>query len=405
MKIDLENFFKYYKKDLKHHQEAVKELEAALTKAAPELLEDDAAWVNTYRNKPEPKPEEPELALPVPFYNQVDNYTQPERTCNSSACAMALEYFRPGTLQGPKGDDAYVKEVFSKGDTADHAVQTKVLEEYGVKSEFKYNLTFDDIDKELKEKRPVVLGILQWGSLQYPTGGHMIVVIGKDKNGYICHDPYGDLYDGYTSSVYNGRSVVYEKYVLEKRWTVEGPGSGWGRIFDAKVELKKSEGGKLPRAGVELIKQFEGLHDTSRGDGMVHAYPDPLSGGLPYTIGYGSTKDIDGSPFELGDKITVEKAGLLLEQQLKYSYLAVLENRIPHWDLMNDNQHGALLSFAYNLGAYFYGSPDFSTISRVLKEKEWSKVPDALYLYRNPGTSVEAGLARRRIAEGDLWLS
>ena len=405
MKIDLENFFKYYKKDLKHHQEAVKELEAALTKAAPELLEDDAAWVNTYRNKPEPKPEEPELALPVPFYNQVDNYTQPERTCNSSACAMALEYFRPGTLQGPKGDDAYVKEVFSKGDTADHAVQTKVLEEYGVKSEFKYNLTFDDIDKELKEKRPVVLGILQWGSLQYPTGGHMIVVIGKDKNGYICHDPYGDLYDGYTSSVYNGRSVVYERYVLEKRWTVEGPGSGWGRIFDAKVELKKSEGGKLPRAGVELIKQFEGLHDTSRGDGMVHAYPDPLSGGLPYTIGYGSTKDIDGSPFELGDKITVEKAGLLLEQQLKYSYLAVLENRIPHWDLMNDNQHGALLSFAYNLGAYFYGSPDFSTISRVLKEKEWSKVPDALYLYRNPGTSVEAGLARRRIAEGDLWLS
>ena len=39
-----------------------------------------------------------------------------------------------------------------------------------------------------------------------------------------------------------------------------------------------------------------------------------------------------------------------------------------------------------------------------MKEKEWAKVPDALYLYRNPGTSVEAGLARRRIAEGDLWL-
>ena len=72
---------------------------------------------------------------------------------------------------------------------------------------------------------------------------------------------------------------------------------------------------------------------------------------------------------------------------------------------MNDNQHGALLSFAYNLGANFYGSPDFTTISRVLKEKEWNKVPDALYLYRNPGTSVEAGLSRRRIAEGDLWNS
>ena len=167
---------------------------------------------------------------------------------------------------------------------------------------------------------------------------------------------------------------------------------------------KKSESGKLPRAGVELIKQFEGLHDL-RADGMVHAYPDPLSGGLPYTIGYGSTKDIDGSPFELGDKITREKAELLLEQQCKYSYLAVLENRIPYWDQMNDNQHGALLSFAYNLGAHFYGSSDFKTISSVLRNKEWNKVPDALYLYRNPGTSVEAGLARRRIAEGDLWQS
>ena len=136
---------------------------------------------------------------------------------------------------------------------------------------------------------------------------------------------------------------------------------------------------------------------------MVHAYPDPLSGGLPYTIGYGSTKDVDGSPFELGDKITREKAEPLLTQQLKYNYLAVLEKTIPYWDEMNDNQHGALLSFAYNLGANFYGSPDFNTISRVLKEKEWSKVPDALYLYRNPGTNVEAGLARRRIAEGELW--
>jgi hypothetical protein len=40
-----------------------------------------------------------------------------------------------------------------------------------------------------------------------------------------------------------------------------------------------------------------------------------------------------------------------------------------------------------------------------LKNKEWDKVPDALYLYRNPGSNVEAGLARRRKAEGKLWNS
>ncbi len=205
----------------------------------------------------------------------------------------------------------------------------------------------------------------------------MVVVIGKTSKGsYIINDPYGDLYDGYTSNVYNGKSVTYEKHVLEARWTVDGPMSGWGRKFDAKVEQKQSDAGMVPRAGVELIKEFEGLHQLAS-DGMVHAYPDPLSGGLPYTIGYGSTKDIDGSPFDLGDKITREKAELLLTQQLKYNYLATLEKTIPYWDEMNDNQHGALLSFGYNLGANFYGSPDFNTISRVLKAKEWSKVPDA----------------------------
>lgn len=398
MKIEIENFFKYYDEKLSHHREAVSELEAALLKSAPELLEDTADWVETYRNKPEPKPEPAELVLPVPYYPQTDNYTQPERTCNSSSCAMALEYFRPGTLRGPKGDDDYIRKVFDVGDTTDHSVQTKVLKDYGIDSEFKYNLSFDDLDKELLENRPVVIGILHRGSLASPTGGHMIVVIGKNVKGqYIVHDPYGDLYDGYTSNVYNGRSAIYEKYVLEARWTADGPGSGWGRVFYAKVEEKKSESGKLPAAGIELIKEFEGLY--------LEAYPDPLSGNLPITIGWGSTKDIDGSPFELGDKISREKADLLLEQQVKYKYLDTLEKTIPFWDEMNDNQHGALVSFAYNLGARFYGSSDFNTISRVLREKEWSKVPDALYLYRNPGTSVEAGLARRRIAEGNLWES
>jgi GH24 family phage-related lysozyme (muramidase) len=40
-----------------------------------------------------------------------------------------------------------------------------------------------------------------------------------------------------------------------------------------------------------------------------------------------------------------------------------------------------------------------------LKNKEWSKVPDALYLYHNPGTNVAEGLKRRRVAEGKLWSS
>jgi lysozyme len=66
---------------------------------------------------------------------------------------------------------------------------------------------------------------------------------------------------------------------------------------------------------------------------------------------------------------------------------------------------GALLSFAYNLGAGFYGASGFNTLTRVLREKKWNEVPAALELYRNPGSKVEAGLLRRRKAEGSLWKS
>lgn len=135
---------------------------------------------------------------------------------------------------------------------------------------------------------------------------------------------------------------------------------------------------------------------------VLYAYKDPLTGGLPITIGWGSTKDFNGNPFKLGTQLTQYQADLLLEYQLNTDYLPKLQ-KIPYWNEMNENQQGALLSFAYNLGANFYGSPDFNTITRVLKNKEWSKVPDALYLYHNPGSNVEAGLKRRRISEGNLW--
>ena len=136
----------------------------------------------------------------------------------------------------------------------------------------------------------------------------------------------------------------------------------------------------------------------------MQGYPDPLSGNLPITIGWGSTRDLNGKPFKLGQKITQKVADDLLINQIKNEFLPKL-SKIPYWSEMSDGKRGALLSFAYNLGSGFYGSGNFSSITARLKNKEWDKVPDALYLYRNPGSNVEAGLARRRKAEGKLWNS
>jgi lysozyme len=148
--------------------------------------------------------------------------------------------------------------------------------------------------------------------------------------------------------------------------------------------------------GIKLIKEFEGCH--------LKAYPDPLTGGLPITIGWGSTRDFDYTPFKRDRVITQEYADRLLEYDILNRFLPKL-SIIPYWSEMNENQQGSILSFSYNLGADFYGNSNFNTITRVLKEKKWNEVPKALELYCNPGSKVEAGLLRRRKAEGKLWMS
>lgn len=148
-------------------------------------------------------------------------------------------------------------------------------------------------------------------------------------------------------------------------------------------------GGKLHNYGpaIKLIKEFEGCHLT--------AYKCPAG---VWTIGYGATAGV-----KQGDTITQDQA----EQMLAREIDRIVERlrAVPHWNEMSANQQSALISFAYNLGAGFYGSDGFETISRRLREKDWRRVPEALLLYRNPGSSFESGLKRRRIAEGNLWVN
>ena len=144
---------------------------------------------------------------------------------------------------------------------------------------------------------------------------------------------------------------------------------------------------------VQLIAEFEGFVD--------HAYPDPASGGEPWTIGYGFTR-LDGRPVQPGDTISKAEADAQLLSGVQ-SCARQLGSSIPYWSTMAEDQRCALLSFAWNLGEGFYGTDGFDTISRCLREKDWQGVPAALLLYCDPGTAVSAGLLRRRQAEAALW--
>ena len=151
----------------------------------------------------------------------------------------------------------------------------------------------------------------------------------------------------------------------------------------------------IPRQCLDLIAEFEGFSPVP--------YLCPAGRA---TIGYGNTFYEDGRSVTMNDgAITEPQAKRMLSTIVEEDFWDVLAITVPFWDELNDNQKSALTSFAYNLGAHFFGSPGFSTVSACLRDRAWDEIPNALLLYVNPGSNFEAGLRRRREAEGRLWNS
>lgn len=144
-------------------------------------------------------------------------------------------------------------------------------------------------------------------------------------------------------------------------------------------------------AGINLIKSFEGF----RGN----AYPDPKSGGDPWTVGYGTTKFPSGRPVKQGDKVTPGQAELYLREDVK-KFANSVDSLVTA--PLTQCQYDALVSFVYNLGATNFRT---STLLKRLNARDYKGAADEFLRWVSPGSSVEAGLRRRRTAERDLFLS
>lgn len=188
---------------------------------------------------------EPSVAKPakrklaVRYFSQRDNASQADRTCNTTSCWMGAVYTNPELWDKCNKDENsdlkyYLPIVEKYGDTTDHGAQTKALAQLGIKSEWHTTLTLEDVKKELDQEQPVVLGVLHRGSATRPVGnGHMIVAVGYDETGIIIHDPNGemDLVNGGYPGSTNGAYVHYSYKNLRPRFEVDGPGTGWGRLY------------------------------------------------------------------------------------------------------------------------------------------------------------------------------
>lgn len=143
---------------------------------------------------------------------------------------------------------------------------------------------------------------------------------------------------------------------------------------------------QLNQAGLDLIEEFEGLRLT--------AYPDPGTGGEPYTIGYGHTGGV--TP---GETITQAQAEEFLKSDVQSAETSV-ENLVEV-DL-TPNQFAALVSFTFNLGG---GALAGSTLLTLVNSKEFTAAADQFQYWVYADGQVLEGLVRRRAAEAKLFLT
>ncbi|WKL57080.1 glycoside hydrolase family protein [Asticcacaulis sp. ZE23SCel15] len=144
---------------------------------------------------------------------------------------------------------------------------------------------------------------------------------------------------------------------------------------------------KISRAGVELIKSFEGLRQVAA------KLPDGR-----WTIGYGHTFSA-----REGARVGAEDA----EALLRFDLLPIMDglNAMIHYPL-NQNQFDALVSFCFNIGIENFAK---SVVLKRINEGRLTEAALAMDSWSsaefNGQTYVLAPLIRRRAAEKSLFLT
>ena len=142
---------------------------------------------------------------------------------------------------------------------------------------------------------------------------------------------------------------------------------------------------QVSEKGIEFIKQFENY--------SPRAYPDPATGGAPWTAGFGHTKGV-----RYGDQTDIEQATRWLHEDVQEALAAVHDSvRVP----LAQNQIDALVSFVFNVGV---GNFMRSTLLKRINEQKFEQAADEFLRWDHANGKVMPGLTRRRIAERRRFL-
>lgn len=145
--------------------------------------------------------------------------------------------------------------------------------------------------------------------------------------------------------------------------------------------------------GIQLIKRFEGCA-RERPDGCFEAYPDPGTGGAPWTIGWGAI-GTDISPDTVWTKAQCDAR---LEQDIA-RHAKDVASAIGNCPT-TQGQFDALVSFHFNTGAIRRAS-----LTKLHRAGEYEAAAEEFARWRYAGGKVLKGLERRRRQEAKLYRS
>ena len=143
--------------------------------------------------------------------------------------------------------------------------------------------------------------------------------------------------------------------------------------------------------GVALIQRFEGCA-LRRADGLIAAYPDPGSGGPPWTIGWGAT----GAGIGPDTVWTQAQCDARLETDIARHARDV--DRALYDTPTSQAQFDALTSFHYNTGAITR-----ATLTRLHRAGDHLQAAAEFARWNMAGGHILKGLVRRREAEASLY--
>ncbi|HYG49012.1 MAG TPA: lysozyme [Allosphingosinicella sp.] len=147
------------------------------------------------------------------------------------------------------------------------------------------------------------------------------------------------------------------------------------------------------QACIKLIQEFEGCA-KKQPDGSFIAYPDPGTGGDPWTIGWGTTgpdvrKGVVWTQQQCDDRFAAHVAEFAEK-------VAKLLGNAP----TTQHQFDAMVSFAYNVGV---GNLSSSTLLRKHKAGDFAGAAAEFAKWNKAAGKVLPGLTRRRTAEAGLY--